>query len=860
MIIGQNNSLKGDEESPNQLGKNTGWLSTNMAQLMVFLNGLILTITAFAILNVFINEIVREELLETTESVQESIFDEYRKSEKILAALSVLLGQTTSFENDYIQDYINKEVSASAFFDSVFVINDENNPVKENISKLYQSDRSLFDDGRIIDFLQKQDYESQFLNEGRVVLYFAFNDNKQSIESIPVAMVQRQISPNRDPFLVVGVIKYDNFVRDQLLSNESLVETIKVTDTDSGEPLFLYQKNLQEGADQFSKYLDVANQKVANKIISIEVGLAIGSRESFLQKIPLLMLVFGVTLTLIGTLYVRNNQMQSKKLAHMNKELAHKNFELNQEINERERLNKVIQKSAREHQSIINSVNDIIFELNQEGKIIFLNDAWLDVTGFELDRSISRNIFDLIYVQDQEELQKSFQDLLNGKIQSYRMFTRLRSSDGKFRAVELSLSMVRKTEESTIHIVGTMTDVEERRRAEMALSEAEKKYRTIVENAAGGIYQVTPEGQFLSANPALARILGYDSIEEILRDVHDASMQVYVDREKRKKVLKNIASLNVPKFHEVLVKKKDGTEFWVNEHIRPVFDEEQNLLYYEGSIEDVDQRKKAELALKSAMTESDLANRSKSEFLANMSHELRTPLNAIIGFSDIIRTEAFGKIVQPEYTDYATNIYESGNHLLRVINEILDVSRIEAGERTLNESVVNIMDSVKSCLSLMEGKIKSSQIRIENRVSDDSLGLIGENQAIKQMLINLLSNAIKFSPENSYVMIDAETDSENKLRLSITDTGIGMSDEELEKALSPFGQIDTEHSRSKSGTGLGLTLVKSLIELHGGDLDIVSQKGIGTTATLIFPAKRVTNKKAGSKIDTGVQSEEVENT
>jgi PAS domain S-box-containing protein len=551
------------------------------------------------------------------------------------------------------------------------------------------------------------------------------------------------------------------------------------------------------------------------------------------------MLLFGVTLTLIGTLYVRNNQNQSRKLAEMNKELAHKNFELSQEVNERERLNKVIQKSAREHRSIINAVRDIIFETDTSGKIIYLNEAWEAVTGFELERSIGRNLIDLLYVQDQPEQKENIEQLVAGKKKSYRAFTRLRSSDGTYRSVELAISMLRQDENKELRIVGTITDVEERRRAERALSEAERKYRTIVENAAGGIYQVTADGQFLSANPAFSKIIGFAGPEEVLRDVVHAHEALYIDLDARERFLLDIKNSKQSKIFEGQIKRKDGSVIWVRENVRPVLDDDGNLLFYEGSMEDVDQRKKAEIALQDAMVDSDLANRAKSEFLTNMSHELRTPLNAIIGFSEIIQNEAYGKLPSKEYKEYAESIFNSGQNLLKVINEILDVSRIDAGQRTLQESVVNVKKLFESCLELMDEKIKSNHIRVENKATDETLNLIGEKHAMKQMLLNIMSNAIKFSPENSLMMLDAELDSKNRMRVSITDTGIGLTDEELEKALSPFGQIETEHSRTKSGTGLGLTLVKSLIELHGGELEIVSQKAIGTTVTLIFPEKRV---------------------
>jgi PAS domain S-box-containing protein len=827
---------------PEPVRQNTGWLSSNMAQLMVFLNGLILTITAFATLNVFINEIVREELLETTQEVQEFIASEFAQAEKSLNAFATVLGQS---ENQSVEDYIQLEAEGSGYFNALYVVD---NGQAKSIEQFFMMEEFRPTDTTFVSMLRQQNFSQKALAAGDVVLMplapSAVRDTLN--EFVPFALVKKINGSNQS--FVAAIFTFDSFIQQEWIGANALVENIRLTNAESGEPLFFYKKNVDE-ANDLSKYTDAATITMAGQTVSMEVGLNIGTREAFLQKIPLLMLMFGVTLTLIGTLYVRNNQAQSRKLALMNKELAHKNFELNQQIREGERLNDVIRKSAKEHQSIINSVSDIIFELSEDGKILFLNEAWNKVTGFEHDRSIGRSLFDLIYIQDQDEMRKAFDDLIKGHKQEYRMFTRLRSADGHFRAIELALSMVRQSEDKELHLVGTITDVEERRRAERALSEAEKKYRAIVENAAGGIYQVTPEGQFLSANPAFARILGYESAEIVLRDVEDAKEQIYMDADTREAFLQDISKLNISKSHEIQVRKKDGSVIWVSENVRPVFDDENNLLYFEGSMEDVDQRKKAELALKVAKTESDLANRSKSEFLANMSHELRTPLNAIIGFSDIIRSESFGKIEQMEYKDYASNIYESGNRLLRVINEILDVSRIEAGERALNESVINIHKTVKSSLDLLERKIRAGSIRVENKIKDNGVGLIGESQALKQMLINLVSNAVKFSPPNSMLMIDAEIDGQDRLRLSVTDTGIGMSDSELEKALEPFGQIDTEHSRNKSGTGLGLTLVKSLVELHGGELEMVSQKGIGTTATLIFPAKRVTNKGGSAQAE-----------
>jgi PAS domain S-box-containing protein len=839
-----NDNYKPGLKPPEVIKRSSGWLSSNMAQLMVFLNGLILTITAFATLSVFIDEIVKDRLLNTTEEVKQYISSGYTEAERSLNALSTVIAMSGNNSDHIVQKYMNKESSGLTYLNEVYLISPE-----ETVSSV----KAIFGEPKFLKSFNSTLAFKDFVylqvgdEEKDIHLSILLPNLKQNIitgnEDAAVneryfALIKAIKTPNGKTLYLMGVTSFSNIIPPEWFIKRSTIQDVHITDVKNDFPVYSYKPVAQEGSSR-AHYINLFTIDMANRSLNIKLDLIVHARESFLQKIPLLMLLFGITLTLIGTLYVRNNQSQSKKLSVMNKELAHKNFELNQEVSERERLNQVIQKAAHENRAIVNSVSDIIFELSNEGKILFLNDAWNVVTGFESERSIGRNLFDLIYVPDQDVQKESFQKLIKGNSKSYRAFTRLRSADGSFRAIELAMSMTRQDENKEIRVVGTITDVEERRRAERALSEAEKKYRMIVENAAGGIYQVTPDGQFLSANPAMAKILGYDSPEEVLRDMDKAQNKFYIDVSARHKFLSDITALDITKNVELQITRKDNSVIWVSENVRPVRDDEGALLFYEGSMEDVDQRKKAQLALTQAKIDSDLANRAKSEFLANMSHELRTPLNAVIGFSEIIKNEAFGKLPNPEYKEYADDIHESGNKLLRVINEILDVSRIEAGERTLNETVVKVQETVKSCLELIEGKLKSSGTRVENKIKDSDLGFIGEVQSVKQMLLNLMSNAMKFSGDNSFMMVDAEIDSKGRLRLSITDTGMGMNDGELEKALSPFGQINTDMNRTKSGTGLGLTLVKSLVELHGGALEMVSQKGIGTTATLIFPAKRV---------------------
>jgi PAS domain S-box-containing protein len=459
-----------------------------------------------------------------------------------------------------------------------------------------------------------------------------------------------------------------------------------------------------------------------------------------------------------------------------------------------------------------------------------------------------------LYQDDQEEIKHEFDELLAGRKDRYRAFTQLRRADGTFGAVEISISMVGKEHDGEVRFSGTITDIEERRRAERALAEAERKYRNIVQNAAGGIYQLTPEGLYLSANPALANILGFNRPEKLLREVKNANESVYVDAQAREGFIRKLEMSNEAVRHEVQMTRRDGSIIWVNENARAVRDEAGRMLFIEGSIEDITERKESEIMIRDAKMQSDLANRAKSEFLSNMSHELRTPLNSIIGFSEMIKDEVFGPVGQKAYLEYAKDIYESGQGLLGVINEILDISKIEAGERHLNEGVVNIQEVIRDSLGLLEHKIDNNNLMVTSSISN-APDVVGEELSIKQMLMNILSNAVKFTPDGGRITISTHIDGDGRFNLSVTDTGVGLDEEGIRKALSPFGQVNSELSRSGSGTGLGLTLVDALIRLHGGEFELFSQKGIGTTATIIFPKNRIVVKD----VDASEQSSDLLN-
>ncbi|RMF16247.1 MAG: CBS domain-containing protein [Alphaproteobacteria bacterium] len=243
-------------------------------------------------------------------------------------------------------------------------------------------------------------------------------------------------------------------------------------------------------------------------------------------------------------------------------------------------------------------------------------------------------------------------------------------------------------------------------------------------------------------------------------------------------------------------------------------------------------------ALEEAKLEAEAANRSKSMFLANMSHELRTPLNAIIGFTDFIRSETLGPIRPAEYAEYVEDVNTSGKHLLNVINAILDMSKIEANRLELNEEEIDPADLCHSACRMLRETAKRRGVEILLEVPDDLPDLLADPQFVRQILLNLLSNALKFSETGQTVRLAAELKADGGLVFTVSDEGIGIAEEDIERVLEPFGQAENSLTRSREGTGLGLPLCQALTEAHGGRLELESELGKGTTVRIHMPASR----------------------
>jgi PAS domain S-box-containing protein len=386
-----------------------------------------------------------------------------------------------------------------------------------------------------------------------------------------------------------------------------------------------------------------------------------------------------------------------------------------------------------------------------------------------------------------------------------------------------------------------------RRRAETALRAlqvSEERLASILEIAPEAIVAADRDSRIELFNRGAEHVFGYSAAEVIGRPI-----EILLPERIRARLLPQDGRRAAGKLwanefdmqQEMLGLRRDGTEFPAEASVFQLATDDE--LAFALILRDVTDRKRQERDLRHAKETAELANRAKSEFLANMSHELRTPLNAIIGFSQIINSRMFGADID-RYVDYAHDIHNSGKDLLKIINDILDLSKIEAGQMNLSDQAVDLDRVIAGCIKVVAERAQRGRITIERNLPERLPRLWADELRVKQMVNNLLTNAVKFTEPGGRVVISVRSGATpaghpDGIDIVVRDTGIGMDPSEIPVALSPFGQVDQGLARRHEGTGLGLPLVRRMIELHQGELSISSARGKGTTATLHFPADRV---------------------
>jgi PAS domain S-box-containing protein len=354
------------------------------------------------------------------------------------------------------------------------------------------------------------------------------------------------------------------------------------------------------------------------------------------------------------------------------------------------------------------------------------------------------------------------------------------------------------------------------------LRNAEKKYRDIFENAIEGIFQTTPDGQIVSVNPAMIKIMGYDSQEDLLLSVPDVSHQFYANSDDRQEFIRILNQNSKVVGFETQMRRKDNSLIMVSISARTVRDEQDNVLYYEGSLADITERIRREKAEREREI-ADAANQTKSRFLAHISHELRTPLNSIIGYAQILNKTPYATQFQKERLD---TIQKSGEHLLMLLNDILDLSKIEAGCMNIRPVDFCLPDFLTTLMTMFQVRAFHKNILFDYEIADSLPEIVkGDEIRLRQILINLLGNAVKFTEKGR---VTFKTDyHDGRVFFEITDTGLGIDTDELEKIFDPFYQSGA-YLKKTEGTGLGLSISKKLLEMMKGELTLHSTPGQGT--------------------------------
>lgn len=514
--------------------------------------------------------------------------------------------------------------------------------------------------------------------------------------------------------------------------------------------------------------------------------------------------------------------------------------------------------------AILQATANALVITDRDGFIQWANPAFTNLTGFEvMEEVLGKNPRHLVKSGEQsEEFYKNLWDtILAGKVWHGELVNSRK--DGSFYDEEMTITPFIGENGEITNFIAVKQDITERKQTEAALARSERAYRTLFENVPIGLYRTTADGILLEANPALVRMLGYKDRESLLgKRVEDLYRHPNYEEKFRNEMRKEDLLTNF----EAEYRRPDGTTFWTEDYAHAIRDEEGNLLFYEGSLIDITERKEAEELLHHYTNELEnrvaertaelvRANRAKDEFLANMSHELRTPLTSILGFSEILLNKMYGALNEKQ-NQYMENIHASGRHLLGLINDILDIAKIETGKFELNPENTSVKLVCESSLVFVKHMAQKKFISVEYSF-DESVPLVfADPKRLKQILVNLLNNAVKFTPERGAIKLETwQDEKEGRIWFSVSDTGIGIAPENMQKLFQPFEQLESGLSRQYGGTGLGLSLVKKMVELHGGHIVVESEPGKGSRFYFNIPIRNSQNAQTKKTTDRLVSDE-----
>ncbi len=487
----------------------------------------------------------------------------------------------------------------------------------------------------------------------------------------------------------------------------------------------------------------------------------------------------------------------------------------------------------RKLRTLIDAVPVLIAYVDSEERLRASNRAHSQWFGHAPDEIIGRPVKELLGDAEYNGVRRQIGHALAGK--QTRFEGPLRNARGQTRYVERTYTPSVNDEGEVEGYFICVNDLTERKEREEANLRSKRDIAEIVESLQEGFALFDEEDRLVVNNEKYARI--FPTVADLIKpgvkfeELITAAAERGQNIEAKETWIQSRLEAHARPRGRFQHRFTDGRWIWVEEH--KTHDNRTLSTYI-----DITQLKQREVELELARDHAEAADATKSEFLASVSHELRTPLNAIMGFSEVMAKEMFGPVSE-RYLEYVKDINDSGTHLLHVVDMLLDISKVEAGELKLTETSIVVADLAEACIRLIQGQADASDVALSSKVDENLPWLWADEVRLKQIVINLLSNAVKFTEEGGSVSLEAGLDKDGALQIRVVDTGIGMDEEELARAMEPFGQAGSAYTRTHEGTGLGLPISKSLVELHGGTLTITSAKDVGTQAVVKLPVSRL---------------------
>lgn len=503
------------------------------------------------------------------------------------------------------------------------------------------------------------------------------------------------------------------------------------------------------------------------------------------------------------------------------------------DVTELKKAEEELRESETRLRAIIDHLPVGFYAKDLEGRHLIVNKMYLERHGLAEEQIVGK-VNEEIFPENKENNKASREqekEVVSGKKTVIREQNKV-FKDGTEHTLLVSKFPIMDAAGNVKAVGMTGVDMTEIKKANEALRRSEERFRDFSESSSDWFWEMDKNLRFSYFSHRFAEISGIKNEDLIGKTRWESGLDL-----ENPMILQNIANLEAHRpFRDFEHSRtlKNGDVVHMSTSGIPIFDEDGNFKGYRGTGKDISDRVRAEEDRRLALVQAEEANQSKSEFLATISHELRTPLNAILGFAEILSHQYLGPLGQEKYVEYAGDIHASGEYLLELVNDVLDISTIEAGKRSLSKEMLSVHEAIDESTKTIAGRAAEKDISLSVKVPEDLPFLLADRRAVKQILLNLLSNSIKFTPNGGEVSVSARG-SKRKITIMVTDTGIGIPKERIPRLMDPFERGDVDPYISQDGAGLGLAITHSLVELHDGELKIKSTQGKGTTVTVSFP-------------------------